>query len=128
MLGYILLETSFIIVYAMSHSAIERELTVTHPGFRRRRGTKDHISNVRWIMERQREFGQEVHLCFVDYSKALDCVNHALMWKTLSEMGIPTHLIVLLISLYEDQTAVIRTEHGETASFQTRKAHKTKFL
>src|SRR3984885_9034063 len=74
-------------------------------------------------MERQREFGQEVHvhLCFIDYSKAFDCINHALMWKTLSEMGIPMHLIVLLRNLYGNQVAVIRTEHGETTSFQIKK-------
>ena len=71
-------------------------------------------------MERQREFGQEVQLCFIDYSKAFDCVNHALIWKTLSEMGIPT-LIVLLRNLYENQLAVNRTEHRETASFQVKK-------
>src|SRR6218665_590053 len=104
-------------------SAIERELPVNQAGLRRQRGTRDHIADLTWIMERQREFGQEVHLCFIDYSKAFDCVNHALMWKTLSEMGIPTHLqeiIVLLRNLYENQVAVIRIEHGNTASFQVK--------
>jgi hypothetical protein len=69
-------------------------------------------------MERQREYGQEVHLCFIDYSKAFDCINHSLMWKTLKEMGIPTHLIMLLKSLYENQEAVVRTEHGDTGKFK----------
>ena len=69
-------------------------------------------------MERQREYGQEVHLCFIDYSKAFDCINHSLMWKALKEMGIPTHLIMLLKSLYENQEAVVRTEYGVTGKFR----------
>src|SRR5688572_20771388 len=77
-------------------SRIERELPKSQAGFRKGRGTRDHIANLRWIMVRQREYGQEVHLCFIDYSKAFDCVNHDLMWKTLREMGIPMHLITLL--------------------------------
>src|ERR1700733_13050358 len=109
------------IIHKRMESTIERELPMNQAGFRKRRGTRDHIANLRWIMERQREFGQEVHLCFIDYNKAFDCINHALMWKTLSEMGIPMHLIVLLSNLYGNQVAMIKTEHGETASFQIRK-------
>src|SRR6218665_1142879 len=63
--------------------------------------------NMRWIMERQLEYGKEVHICFIDYSKAFDCINHELLWKTLLEMGIPKHLIQLLKGLYEDQSVVI---------------------
>src|SRR6218665_3450985 len=59
------------IIHKRMESAIERELPVNQAGFRRQRGTRDHIANLRWIMERQREFGQEVHLCFIDYSKVL---------------------------------------------------------
>ena len=72
-------------------------------------------------MERQREYGQKVYICFIDYSKAFDCINHELMWKTLGEMGIPKHLIQLLKGLYEDHTAVIRTEYGDTDKFRIRK-------
>src|SRR6218665_1858316 len=68
------------------------------------RDTRDHISNLRWIMERQLEYGQEVHICFIDYRKAFDCINHELLWKTLLEMGIPKHLIQLLKGLYGDQS------------------------
>ena len=109
------------IIHKRMEGTIERELPKNQAGFRKRRGTRDHIANLRWIMERQREFGQEVHLCFIDYSKAFDCVNHALMWKTLREMGIPMHLIILLRNLYANQVAVVRTEHGDTASFQIKK-------
>src|SRR6218665_881645 len=64
------------------------------------------------------EYGKEVHICFIDYSKAFDCINHELLWKTLLEMGIPKHLIQLLKGLYEDQSAVIRTEFGDTDRFK----------
>ena len=109
------------IIHKRMESMIERELPKSQAGFRKRRGTRDHIANLRWILERQREYGQEVHLCFIDYSKAFDCVNHDLMWKTLREMGIPMHLITLLKNLYSNQIAVVRTEHGETTSFQIKK-------
>src|SRR5688572_10063747 len=109
------------ILHKRMESTIERELPKRQAGFRKRRGTRDHIANLRWIMERQREYGQEVHLCFIHYSKAFECVNHDLMWKTLREMGIPMHLITLLRNLYTNQMAVVRTEHGETASFQIKK-------
>ena len=87
-------------------STIERELPDNQAGFRKARGTRDHFANMRWIIERQLEYGKEVHiLCFIDYSKAFDCINHELLWKPL-----PKHLIQLLKGLYEDQSAVIRTE------------------
>src|SRR6218665_2963589 len=76
---------------------------------------------MRWIMERQLEYGKEVHICFIDYSKAFYCINHELLWKTLLEMGIQKHLIQLLKELYEDQSAVIRTEFGVTDRFKIKK-------
>src|SRR6218665_2099561 len=83
------------------------------------RGTRDHIANMKWIMERQLEYGQESHICFI-----FDCINHELLWKTLLEMGIPKHLIQLLQGLYEDQSAVIRTEFGDTDRFKIKKGVK----
>ena len=109
------------IIHKRMESTMEREMPENQAGFRKRRGTRDHIANLRWLMERQREFGQDVHLCFIDYSKAFDCINHARMWKTLRSMGIPMHLIVLLKNLYENQVAVVRTEHGDTLCFQIKK-------
>src|SRR6218665_3913425 len=76
---------------------------------------------MRWIMEIQLEYGTEVHICFIDYSKAFDCINHELLWKTLLEMGIPKHLIQLLMGFYENQSAVIRTEFGDTDRFKIKK-------
>src|SRR6218665_1622832 len=72
---------------------------------------------MRWIMESQLGYGKEVHICF----KAFDCINHELLWKTLLEMGIPKHLIQLLRGFYEDQSAVIRTEFGDTDRFKIKK-------
>src|SRR6218665_946557 len=76
---------------------------------------------MRWILERQLEYRKEVHICFIDYSKAFDCINHELLWKTLLEMGIPKHLIQLLKGLHEDKSAVIRTEFGDTRRFKIEK-------
>src|SRR6218665_1458317 len=64
---------------------------------------------------------KEVHICFIDYSKAFDCINHELLWKTLLEMGISKHLIQLLKGLYENQSAVTRTEFGDTDRFKIKK-------
>jgi len=109
------------IIHKRMEKTIERELPANQAGFRKARGTRDHIANIRWIMERQREYGQEVHMCFIDYSKAFDCIDHTLLWRTLIEMGIPKHLVKLLKGLYVDQEAVIRTEYGDTEKFKIRK-------
>ena len=86
-------------------------------GFRRARGTRDHISNIRRLMETAREFQQEVYLCFIDYSKAFDCVDHVTLWNVLGEMGVPLHLIDLMRNLYHQQEAAVRTEHGDSEWF-----------
>src|SRR6218665_591223 len=109
------------IIHKRMESTIERELPDNQAGFRKARGTRDHIANMRLIMERQLEYGKEVHICLIDYSKAFDCINHELLWKTLLEMGIPKHLIQLLKGLYENQSAVIRTEFGDTNRFKIKK-------
>src|SRR6218665_1437542 len=109
------------IIHERMESTIERELPDNQAGFRKARGTRDHIANMRWIMERQLEYGKEVYMCFIDYSKSFDCINHDVLWKTLLEMGIPKHLIQLLNGLYEDQSAVIRTEFGDTDRFKIKK-------
>ena len=55
-------------------------------------GTRDQIANIRWIMEKAREFQKHIYFCFLDYTKAFDCVDHNKLWKILKEMGIPDHL------------------------------------
>ena len=65
-------------------------------GFRKGRGTRDQIANIRQIIEKTREFQKNIYFCFVDYAKIFDCVNHNQLWKILKEMGIPDHLTCLL--------------------------------
>ena len=79
---------------------VNRELPDVQPGFRKGRGTRDQIANIRWIMEKARKSQKNIYLCFIDYAKAFDCVDHNKLWKILKEMGIPDHLICLLRNLY----------------------------
>ena len=72
-------------------------------------------------MEKAREFQKNIYFCFIDYAKALDCVDHNKLWKILKEMGIPDHLTCLLRNLYEGQEATVRTGHETTDWFQTGK-------
>src|SRR5574340_1203605 len=71
-----------------------------------------------WIIEKAREFQENIYFCFIDYAKAFDCVDHNKLWKILKEMGIPDHLICLLRNLYAGQEATVRTGHGTTNWFQ----------
>ena len=68
--------------------------------------------------EKAREFHKNIYLCFIDYAKSFDCVDHNKLWKILKEMGIPDHLTCLLRNLYEGQEATVRTGHGTTDWFQ----------
>ena len=88
------------------------ELLDVQAGFRKGRGTRDQIANIRWIMEKAREFQKNIYFCFIDYARAFDCVDHNKLWKILKEMGIPDHLTCLLRNLYAGQEATIRTGHG----------------
>ena len=94
------------------------ELPDVQAGFRKGRGPRVQIANIRWIMEKAREFQKNIYFCFNDYAKALDCVDHNKLWKILKEMGIPDHLICLLRNLYAGQEATVRTGHGITDCFQ----------
>ena len=89
-------------------------------GFRKGRGTRDQIANIRWIVEKAR-VPENIYFYFIDYAKAFDCVDHNKLWEILKEMGMPDHLICLLRNLYAGQEATVRTEHGTTDWFQTGK-------
>ena len=78
------------------------------------------MANICWIMEKAREFQENIYFCFIDYAKAFDCVDHNKLWKILREMGISDHLICLLRNLYAGQEAKVRTGHGTTDCFQIR--------
>ena len=97
------------------------ELPDVQAGFKKGRGTRDQIANIRWIIEKEREFQKNIYFCFIDYAKAFDCVDHNKLWKILKEMGIPDHLTFLLRNLYAGQEAIVRTIHGTTDWFQIRK-------
>ena len=87
-------------------------------GFSKGRGTRDQIANMCWIIEKAREFHKIFYFCFIDYAKALDCVDHKKLWKILKEIGIPDHLTCLLRNRYAGQEATVRTGHGTTDWFQ----------
>ena len=100
------------ILQARLQQYVNRELPDVQAGFRKGRGTRDQIAIIRRIMEKAREFQKNIYLCFIDYAKALDCVDHNKLWKILKEMGIPDHLTCLLRNLYAGQEATVRTGHG----------------
>ena len=100
---------------------MNRELPDVQARFRKGRGTRDQIANIRWIIEKAREFQKNIYFCFIDYAEAFDGVDHNKLWKILQEMGIPDHLTCLLRNLYTGQEATVRTEHGTTDWFQTGK-------
>ena len=79
---------------------VNHELPDVQAGFRKGRGTRDQIANIRWIMEKERQFQKNIYFCFIDYAKAFDCVDHNKLWKILEEMGVPDHLTCLLRNLY----------------------------
>ena len=97
---------------------MQRELAAEQAGFRKGRETRDQIANLRWILEKGREYNKHIYMCFIDYSKAFDCVDHTLLWRALEDMGVPKHLIVLLRNLYCNQEATVRTEAGDTEWFK----------
>ena len=76
--------------------------------------TRDQIANIHWIIGKAKEFQKNIYLCFIDYFKAFDCVDHSKLWKILKEMGIPDHLTHLLRNLYAGQEATVRTGHETT--------------
>ena len=87
---------------------VNHELPDVQAGFRNGRGTRDQIANIRWIMEKAREFQKNLYFCFTDYAKAFDCVDHKKLWKILKEMGLPDHLTCLLRNLYAGQEATVK--------------------
>ena len=78
----------------------------------------DQIANIRWIMEKAREFQKNIYFCFIDYANAFDCVDHNKLWKLLKEMGILDYLACLFRTRYAVQESTVRTGHGTTDWFQ----------
>ena len=89
------------ILQARLQQYMNHELLDVQAGFRKGRGTRDQIANIRWIIKKAREFQKNIFFCFTDHSKAFDCVDHNKLWKILKEMGIPDHLTCLLRNLMQ---------------------------
>ena len=106
------------ILQARLQQYVNRELPDVQAGFRKGKGTRDHIANILWIMEKAREFQKNIFFCFIDYAKVFACVDHNKLWKILKEMGIQDHLTYLLRNLYAGQEATVRTGHGTSDWFQ----------
>ena len=81
---------------------VNRELPDVQAEFRKGRGTRDQVANIRWIIKKAREFQKNIYFCFTDYAKAFDYVDHKL-WKILKEIEISYHLTCLLGNLYVGQ-------------------------
>ena len=101
---------------------MNQELPDVQAGLQRGRGTRDKIANPHWIMEKVRKFQKNIYLCFIDYTKAFDCIDHNKLWKILKEMGIPDHLTYLLricrMKKHADQEATVRTLHETMDCFK----------
>ena len=71
------------ILQAKLQQYLNGELPDVQAGFRKGRGTKHQIANIHWIIEKARKFQKYIYICFIDYTKALDCVDHNKLWKIL---------------------------------------------
>ena len=89
---------------------MNHELPDVQARFIKGRGTRDQIANIHWIIEKPRDFQKNIYLCFIDYAKAFDCVDHNKLWKFLKEMGILDHLTCLLRNLYAGQEATVEPD------------------
>ena len=78
---------------------MNREIPDVQAGFRKGKGTGDQITNIRWNIENAGESQKNIYLCFIDYAKAFDSVDHNKLWKILQEIGIPDHQTWLLRNL-----------------------------
>ena len=89
---------------ARLQQCVNRELPDVQAGFRRVRGTRDQITNIRWLIQKATEFHKNyfqknIYFSFINYTKAFNCVDHNKLWKILKEVGIPDHLTCLLRNL-----------------------------
>ena len=101
---------------------VNHELPDIQAGFRKGRGTRGQIANIRWIIEKAREFQKNTYFCFIDY------VDHRKLWKILQEMGAPDHLTCILRNLYAGLEATVRTGHETTDWFQIGKGEHQDYI
>ena len=106
------------ILQARLQQYMNPELADVQAGLRKGRGTRDQIANICWIIDKAREF--QKNICFIDYTKAFDCVDHNKLWKILQEMGIPDQFTCLLRTLYGVQGHSSRVEAKNPALLSNR--------
>ena len=109
------------ILQARLQQYVNRELPDVQAGFRKGRGTRDQIVNIRLINKKAREFQKNIYFCFIDYAKAFDCVDHNKLWKILKDMG-------NMRNVYAGQEATVRTGHGTTDWFQIGKGVRQGYI
>ena len=109
------------IIMKRLENILETEVNKTQAGFKKGRGTRDNIFNLRNIIEKLREIDKDLHICFIDYSKAFDCVIHKPLWKTLRDMGIHNNIVKLIVNMYAGQQATVRLECGMSDWFSDSK-------
>ena len=91
-----------------------QELSYRQTGFRKGRRTRDQIANFRWIIEKAREFQENIFFCFTEYAKTFDCMDHNKLWKILNEIGIPYLPVEKPVCRWRNN----RTRHGTTDWFK----------
>eukprot|EP00795_Rhopilema_esculentum_P001163 gene1163-biopygen9892 len=96
---------------------LDEEIADEQCGFRANKGTRDQILNLKLLMEKHRERCHNLYMCFIDYRKAFDTVDHETLWRAMLEMGFPKHIVHLIKELYVNQKAVVRTTYGLTDLF-----------
>ena len=109
------------ILQARLQQYVNREIPDVQAAFRKTRRTRDQIANICWIIEKAKEFQKNIYFCFIDYTKAFDCVDHNKLWNILQEIEIPDHLTCLLRNLYAGQEATVKTGLETTDWLQIRK-------
>ena len=102
------------ILHAGLQHYVNQDLPDVQAGFRKERGTRDQTATICWIIEKLREFQNNIYLCFINYTKAFDFMDHDKLRKALREVGIPDHLTCLLRNLYARQETTLRTLYGTT--------------
>ena len=109
------------IIAGRMQTKLKEEISEKQAGFRCGMGTQDQILNLKMVIEKNREYGRNIYLCFIGYRKAFDMVSHELLWKGMLEMGFSSYIIDLIKGLYTDQSATVRTTHGLTVDFRIEK-------
>ncbi|MCT5353383.1 reverse transcriptase family protein [Pseudomonas aeruginosa] len=99
---------------------LREEIADEQAGFRPGKGTRNQILNLKLIIEKNREHQKDLYLCFIDYVKAFDTVDHDILWNNMNDMKFPKHIIQLIKAMYDQQQAAVRTTYGLTEWFEVK--------